>query len=74
MIRSFATLRAKGPAGPVGQLRTARRRLGRGMRAALRRLRQYLPDLSTWGSGPAPVPVPVRHTPAHRNRSGGGER
>ncbi len=67
MTRSFTTLRAKGPAGLVDQLRTARRRLGRAMRAALRRLRRYLPDLSTWGSGPAPVPVPVpvRHTLAH---------
>lgn len=74
MTRSFTTLRTKRPAGPVDRLRAARRGLDRAVRAALRRLRLYLPDLSAWGSGPAPVPVPVRHTPAHRDRSGGGAR
>jgi len=74
MARSFTTLTTKRQAGPVDQLRAARRELNRAVRAALRRLRPYLPDLSAWGSGPAPVPVPVRHTLAHRDRSGGGAR
>ncbi len=74
MTRFLMTLRTPCPTGPVGRLRAARRGLGRAARAALRRLRPYLPDLAGWGGEPAPIPVPVRDDPLRRGCLGGAER